>query len=204
MEMFLKLSDLDKYPYYCLIKSGLTNEPIVRNIAEPLKSTDRFSFSSRFRDPCQELVLHTDTAFLKYPYQYVGLQFVKTDPYGGVSKILPIEALLKLPPHLLQQLEEVELPYRQGGCYPILNPIKKTIRYHRDHLATAQINLNFIEVLDKLDHYAVNHPDLIEIHAQPGDLLFLNNSKVLHGRSAYNPNSQRFIYRVRFDAKFLH
>ncbi|MEE9395853.1 MAG: TauD/TfdA family dioxygenase [Methylococcales bacterium] len=152
---------------------------------------------------------HTDSSYLARPHELVVFQFIVADEQGGNSILAPIDDILK---HLTHEhialLKESIFPFGQG-TYPILfgENRDKQIRYYRVQIdkllksGAMSLSDNHMAALDSLDRI-LNQPRLFKnIHLQAGDILLINNKKVLHGRTGFADGSRRMLHRIRLHAE---
>ena len=159
-----------------------------------------------------ELEIHTEQAFSKYRPDFLSLACLRSDP-NAWTYILPINILLA---HL--SVEEiaflkqplwnigVDLSFRlrgeafmEGdirGPIPILSFLQADIFLCFDQDLMVGITEEAQEMISKIVQIYYEHR--ISICLQPGDILILDNRKVVHGRSAFSPKydgTDRFLVR---------
>jgi alpha-ketoglutarate-dependent taurine dioxygenase len=144
--------------------------------------------------------LHSDEAFLAHPCRYVLLHCWCADPDGGGESLLAsrnaIEASADLPTLLALRAHAFAYP---SGEAPVLSP--QLLRYNRAEIegqarrsgrAVALASRSWLDQFDALfDTIALT------ITLAEGDLLLIDNHRVLHGRSAFAPGSPRLLKRIR-------
>ena len=148
---------------------------------------------------------HTDSSYRTNPHDLVAFQCIVSDDKGGESIMIPIEHILKnIDRHTLELLRDSVYPFGDN-LYPIISGATgiEQIRYYQSQIertiatgasplpsqyATAIKTLN--EVLEQSAHS-------IQFALQPGQIVFMHNKKVLHGRTGFSANSDRLLYRVR-------
>lgn len=185
---------------------------------QPEYSNDE-DVSKTFSQTSEEASMHTDTQYSPSPEKYFGLFCLRADVLGqGTSRIIKGSTLLRtlydkhgqdildtlgqpfpflVPPVFANNLEgKVEVTWA-----PIADVDK--IRYRRDTLQRAlqlpgvSITSQQAEALICLENTLKDLPKT-EIHLKAGDALFVNNHRVLHGRTAFT-DPKRSMLRVRMD-----
>ncbi|NEQ99603.1 MAG: hypothetical protein F6K30_23355, partial [Cyanothece sp. SIO2G6] len=144
----------------------------------------------------------------------VAFQCIIPDQSGGESIIIPIEDVLpQLDTDTLKCLQEPVYPFGVNA-YPVLTgdltgtsetgtSEQVGIRYYRaqlDHIEMtgrsplSPASLNALTVLDE----RLGKPEqFTQLHLEAGEIVFMHNQKVLHGRSGFSPDSDRLLYRIR-------
>ncbi len=148
---------------------------------------------------------HTDSSYRTNPHDLVAFQCIVSDDKGGESIMIPIEHILQnIHPETLKLLRDSVYPFGDN-LYPIISGAidNEEIRYYQSQIersitagayhlpskyATAIKTLN--EVLEQSTHS-------IQFALQPGQIMFMHNKKVLHGRTGFSADSDRLLYRVR-------
>lgn len=153
---------------------------------------------------------HTDSSYMMLPHEIVGFHCIEADENGGESIMVPIDDILQnLDKEALTCLREPVYPFGQG-CHAIIcgdedNPL---IRYYQ---AQVQRSLNedyslsqkHQAALTALDELLEQDRILQKFHLKPGQIVFMHNHKVLHGRTALTPESNRVLYRLRMHVTSL-
>ncbi|MCU0570227.1 MAG: TauD/TfdA family dioxygenase [Oculatellaceae cyanobacterium Prado106] len=176
--------------------------------AEPRGDVTRFS---RTRQPLNP---HTDSSYLPLPHELVGFQCIVADDQGGETVMVPVEdVLLHLDADVAALLREPVYSFGALGeeRYAILSGEGDAaqIRYYRaqiDYTLTRQPN-SLSEAhqaaLQKLDvcleQLAPGHQFVV----QPGQIVWMHNHQVLHGRTALSSKSDRLLYRIRLHVSSL-
>jgi len=165
-----------------------------------------------------ELEIHTEQAFSKYRPDFLSLACLRSDPEAW-TYILPIDVLLAhLSPDEIAVLQQplwkigVDLSFQlrgeaflEGdirGPIPILSldprsdPDQNDFFLCFDQDLMTGITEEAQEMITKMVRIYYEHR--IAICLQPGDILILDNRKVVHGRSAFSPKydgTDRFLVR---------
>jgi alpha-ketoglutarate-dependent taurine dioxygenase len=183
----------------------------------PQNKTD-YSFKT-FSETDLEAQLHTDSQYRTRPEDVFLLGCMVSDEFGkGTNTILKSESLI----NAMQEIygsEAVEIlkqpfPFRvptvftgtgdEGQPEVIWAPIIKDderMRFRADTIQAA-LELPYINITDDqafvfqaLRDVVWNH-DLQYRHLYPGQVLLVDNWRVLHGRTAFT-NQQRLLHRIR-------
>ena len=159
-----------------------------------------------------ELEIHTEQAFSKYRPDFLSLACLRSDP-NAWTYILPVDVLLA---HLSEEeiavLQTplwkigVDLSFRlrgeafiEGdirGPIPILSLDQVEFFLCFDQDLMTGITEEAQEMISKIVRIYYKHRTAICL--QPGDILILDNRKVVHGRSAFSPKydgTDRFLVR---------
>ena len=167
--------------------------------------------------------LHTDSQYSFYPEDYFGLLTLKKASCGGgESLLLSLKDIL----HELRSTElgqEVERILREND-YPFMVPTvfkreeedqilemnwgpilrENEIRFRVDTLEKAvtasgdRCTKEQIDAYYYLKNLICNSPSLKRFFLERGDLLFVNNKTMLHGREAFQ-DPERHLLRVRMN-----
>ncbi len=160
---------------------------------------------TRYSRTPDALPLHTDCSNKSVPPNLVAFAMERPDSRsGGESVMLSAEDLLhELPEDLVNQLRQPVFPFVGKKLYSILHGEgdELRIRYYRNQITSAgtQQNVpdNLTEALDQLDRYLNFSQKSVRFHMQAGDVVIMDNQRVLHGRSAMPDNSERLMHRFR-------
>ncbi len=216
---------LSTYPYYLVLrglppdKARETTESLLRTIS----GTQRLSFTrvridrdrarqqdgvTRYSRTHLPLPLHTDSAYSGRPHSLAAFLMVRPDSEGGGrSIVVPAEdvlaaldgetkAALRAPVFAFGSKDRNILWGRPG---------QESMRYYRAQIDTA-LRLRETEMcdqrhlLDMIDRRLAKLEKNSAFALQEGDLLLLNNHKVLHGRTGFDPDSDRLMLRFRAHA----
>lgn len=178
-------------------------------------------YTPTITEHCGDAALHTDSAFKSSPETYVMLFAYKpASDGGGLSQVLSAQRLLKSLSkssdgrRCIRLLRETRFPFQVPTAFtkarqdtvvewvsaPILSGRGK-IRYRHDLIVSA-LDHGVIS-LSAESQWAIAHTarELAELKSgslslRSGDLLVLNNHRVLHGRTAFK-DRDRMLLRVR-------
>ena len=156
------------------------------------------------------LPLHTDSSNKRFPQSLVAFQMVQPDSHGGETLMRPVKDLLHhLSDQTIATLSQPNFPL--GRDYlPILwgSPHDPKLRYYMlQMLANHHLEKSFTErqlnALRELEEQLSERSSLSQFKLGRGDLLLLDNTRVLHGRTALSEQSQRLMFRYRIQATAL-
>ncbi len=154
---------------------------------------------------------HSDSSWLQSPPNLWGLQCVEADQSGGDTLIVPVEDILRrLSKATIQALRQPVFPFADGVFKPVLSGRRgdQRISYY-----DAQLSKGATTQQDSLDGtsqsalhelgQAVSDPEIaLRLKLEAGDLVFMNNHKALHGRTAFIEESGRLLFRLRANVDF--
>ncbi len=148
---------------------------------------------------------HTDSTYMNIPHNLVAFQCIVADKVGGESIMIPIEDILpQIENENLELLKSPVFPFG-NNLYPIITgtPGDEEIRYYREQierileLETFSLADKYRAAIDTLDTVLQQPGCSMQFPLQPGQILFMHNRKVLHGRTGFSLTSDRLLYRVR-------
>ena len=147
---------------------------------------------------------HTDSSYAKDPHNLVVFHMVTPDPDGGETTIVPIEDVLeRLTESAIEQLSRPVYPFGNTRYAVLLFSHEgPRIRYYRQQLDHSARHSNSLDcearnALESLDHVLASLQHRIRFKLNPGEVLIVHNTAALHGRTAFAPDSQRLLLRVR-------
>lgn len=150
--------------------------------------------------------LHTDDTFVARPARYVLMHCWKADAAGGgVSQLAHVRDILpQLAAQSRAKLREAAFPSPFGPA-PVLwddaASATSCIRYnHRDFVSFSErygpaLTADQARLLD--DVLAAARTCAVDVRLAAGDCLVVDNHRMLHGRTAFNPGSGRLLKRLR-------
>ncbi|MEM6301793.1 MAG: TauD/TfdA family dioxygenase [Pseudomonadota bacterium] len=172
------------------------------------ESANKVSKTTNYSRTNQPLTLHTDSSFKAAPQELVAFQMVRDDALGGDTIMLPIERILsRLKEEEVRTLARSIFPFSQKNL-PVLwsNNGVPRIRYYRAQLENADMRTvpdEGKQALGRLDEILSEESIVDRFHLRAGETLFLNNLKVMHGRTGFAGSSDRLMYRARIYAGCL-
>lgn len=156
--------------------------------------------------------MHTDGSFSKEKIGIVVMYCEQSIKGQGSTKIIQFRKVLQ---HL-NRLNSQEVPYlsepttlavnRKGqrACGSILsqNPDGRlAVRYRGDtgdHTAQIDVHPKAQRIVSQLRDFVEDEVNQFIFTLKPGQILLLDNTSVLHGRTAFNPTKPRVLYRCWF------
>ncbi len=154
---------------------------------------------------------HTDSSYMENPHEFVAFQMVRNDSEGGESIMVPVDDIVRgLDDETASLLREPIYPFGKELC-PILsgNPMDERVRFYEHQLNTSQqaqdsaLSDRHLQALDKLEKLLSERGRFHELQLMAGQVMIMNNTKVLHGRTEFSSESDRLLYRVRQHAPCL-
>jgi hypothetical protein len=153
----------------------------------------------------QPLALHTDSSQMNAPHELVAFQFVRVDADGGDTLMAPIENVLEfLNDEVRSALSQPHFPFGEHERHAVLwnQNGGSNIRYYRTQIDNAQKKETRISeaetfAIDSLDSVLNRESIQFRFRVQPGETVFMHNTKVLHGRTGFAAESDRLMYRIR-------
>ncbi len=151
------------------------------------------------------LTPHTDSSYMQKPHELIAFQCIVADSQGGESIVIPSEDIIR-------QLDPEAKDLLRAPVYPLgdsLSPIifgeedDEHIKYYKAQIERAletgncSLSDKHVAVIQSLDDLLQSTQLKFKFDLQPGQILFIHNTKALHGRSELSPESDRLLYRVR-------
>ncbi|EST34901.1 TauD/TfdA family dioxygenase [Streptomyces roseochromogenus] len=164
------------------------------------------------------LALHTDRTPAPHPPRLLGLLCLRQAAQGGETLLASGHAvhnrLLTEHPWALPRLYQ-DFHFGRGTGFDRLRPVFQwhgadlRVHYNRrgieraQHEAGVPLTPDERAVLDAVDQILSDRRTVLRISLQPGDLLWLDNTVVLHGRTEFtdppDPSAHRCLARVWAD-----
>ncbi|SRR5579883_8589 len=163
----------------------------------------KYYVNSHFAQP-----MHTDEGYTTRFPRFAALYCAESALLGGDSIIVRLDSLY---PQLIKQFgEKVKLLFNNDAVTVEtgLGIEKKPILFYLDdgsvgisYSATLHKMLCSEEVFELFDYitkYAHSRYNQLRFKLKPGQTLLFDNSKILHGRTAFTRNGSRLLYRYWF------
>lgn len=165
----------------------------------------KYFVGSSFSQP-----LHTDEGYTHSYPKYISLYCEKQATLGGISTLvdfLQIYPKLKLKfKNTLHELEKEDAVVVNSIIglekKPVLFFDKKTGTPGISYCATLKemyCNEQTFKIFDYITNFIHNPKNQIRFQLNENQLLIINNSRMLHGRTAFDDNEPRTLYRFWFD-----
>ena len=173
------------------------------NASAPRKTGTRYSRTNLPMAP------HTDSSFRNQPHELVAFHCVTHDEIGGDSVLAAIEDVVQhLDPDLIRRLREPVFPFG-ATLRPVLSGAAgdDEIRYYRSQLerplhdGTTDLSPEHLAAIDELDAVLEQSQLFHQLVLRAGEVLFMHNRKVLHGRKGFSGDSKRHFRRLRLRAR---
>ncbi len=147
--------------------------------------------------------LHIDGSYADAPQKLVVFQMIRDDPAGGETSLATAsDVAAGLDAETLKLLGDPVFPF--AACDPILEGTgrDRSIRCYRQQILRGlqdgpPLSDAHAAAMPTLDPALANPRRLYRGHLAPGDVLFLNNRRVLHGRARLAPDRKRLMLRYR-------
>ena len=200
--------------YNILIAMSIYNRPFMVNPPHisktkvqinPGQSSEEGQITRYSRTP-YALPLHTDCSNNILPQNVVVFAMEQPDPQGGGKSILlsANDLANDLPDDLINSLNKPLFPFTQKNYYPIFQGYRGNlkVRYYRRQIdlamkAGATIHPLQKDAIDKLDYRLNTNNRSVQLELNAGEILIMNNHRVLHGRSSMDKDSPRLLHRYR-------
>jgi alpha-ketoglutarate-dependent taurine dioxygenase len=193
------------------------NDNYVWHIKQNIQSNSEIM---TFSEHNHEASLHTDSQYSINPEDFFSLLCLKkANCGGGQSNLLKLTDLVN----------ELKLTDEGNKCLTILNKYKFPFITPSAFNSNHQVNFGYIlknneiryriDVIEKafeklpqsktkeklfalnyLKHTIQNSPNIISFHLNEGDIVFINNKTVLHGRESFE-DPLRHLIRVRLNKR---
>jgi alpha-ketoglutarate-dependent taurine dioxygenase len=141
-----------------------------------------------------EFALHTDESFLEHPAEFVLLHCWQAAPTGGTTRVTDSRAIQAS----VDRVEwiawtQLRLPYPCGERCSV--DTAGDVRFNPAECADSMLSS---QQRDWLARFAETVRRLaIDVPLAAGDVLLLDNRRMLHGRSAFAADSGRLLKRLR-------
>ncbi|MEM0980442.1 MAG: TauD/TfdA family dioxygenase [Cyanobacteria bacterium P01_H01_bin.58] len=157
---------------------------------------------------------HTDSSYMSRPHEVVAFQCIVPDTSGGESILIPIADLIqRLDSETIKHLQEPVYPFGSHH-YPILTGTSGSacIRYYQAQIErtrsvgkkdSSPLPQRCLAALDTLDTVLAQTEQFSPFKLKAGQIAFMHNHKVLHGRRGFVPDSDRLLYRIRLHVDAL-
>ena len=176
------------------------------------KQSARKGKVTRYSRTPDALPLHTDCSNKAVPPNLVAFAMERPDSQGGGESVMlsASDLVRELPADLVNLLCQPVFPFVGEKQYPILQGEGGDwrIRYYRNQINSALgkqclLSDQLREALDKLERYLELSKGAVRFALQPGEVLIMDNQRVLHGRSAMPADSSRLMHRFRLSVPVL-
>ena len=180
----------------------------------PIRSHREVQFGSN----AVEFLIHTETPFREFSPDYIALLCLRSDPnHGAITRLCSLEdAVNDLTPDEIEILRgpfyafvtDNPVIFARGKSLtapmPILSTRDGAVIYEYVHDLVA-VTEDSHAVVEKLKAAVVRH--MAEIELVSGDLIIIDNSHIVHGRSAYSPQydgHDRWLQRMLLTTRLFN
>lgn len=161
---------------------------------------------------CNHLAPHTDGAFETVPPAVMAMQCEIAAVAGGLSCLVDAHDvyryLLQVDPVGLQYLFEPDVFHIERDNQSAERAIfwhdrdgRLKIAFRSDSVAKIRVKPHAQPVFEHVKQYLADPAHQFQWHLQPGQILIFDNTRMLHGRTAFAPNSKRRINGLWFEGQ---
>lgn len=158
------------------------------------------------------LALHTDGAFETVPPAVMAMQCEVAAETGGLSCLVDgyavYQYLHQVDPVGLQSLFEPDVFHIERDNQSAQRAIfwhdrdgRLKIAFRSDTVAKIRVKPHAQAVFERVKQYLADPAHQFRWHLQPGQILIFDNTRMLHGRTAFPPTSKRRINGLWFDGQ---
>lgn len=152
--------------------------------------------------------LHTDGAFARFPEKVMTLQCIVQATEGGLSMLASAKAaldyLLNLDPRLVEPLfraDAMTISRNAASCTrPVLRWLdgRLSMVYRWDDTAITRLHPAAEAGFRALSRFLADPANVLTFSLQPHWILVVDNTAVVHGRTAFPPGVSRIMNRLNF------
>jgi alpha-ketoglutarate-dependent taurine dioxygenase len=156
-------------------------------------------------ESCSALHPHTDSPFLEIPPRVVALGCITPAEIGGETTLIDGQTLIRRfesQPDAIDLLTTLEVAVTRDevcGTFPILSAApggKCELRFRHGEGVAVDVPAGLRSLYDAVVAYVADSHNQRLLRLAPGDLLLLDNTRMLHGRLAFQPTSTRHYVRL--------
>jgi len=213
---FTRLEKIYCFWLICNIIGIPLDQNIKKEILVEVKDNgQKIEEGGRYHNTNQGGSLHTDCPQWETTPNYVGLYCVKQAASGGESKLanaisLHNYILINYPELLPILYDSFHFDKRgefiKGESPSTFSPIfsynnqELHFRYLRDYIDSGHyaqpLTTQQNQALKIIDDYLKNEKFILTLYLEQGQMLFLNNNRVIHGRNSYQDDKEQNIDRL--------
>lgn len=153
--------------------------------------------------------MHTDGTFNSVAPATAILLCLRPAETGGMSQLVSGQAayrhLLEYDPEGLEALfdEDAMTVTRAGksATRPVFSRVDSLLRiaFRYDTIAGTEVKQSAKRAFELLRKFVTNPVNIREFRLEPNQMLILDNTSVLHGRTEFAPKEPRMLYRLNTD-----
>jgi alpha-ketoglutarate-dependent taurine dioxygenase len=204
----------ERHSRHCLLSLTTVFGPVKmhelsdpKGIVEIYPNRKRGKFGDAFT--CRKMEVHTDGAFLPSPPNVVALQCEVQAKTGGSNLLVDGKSLYRfLSKHYVRDLEYLfsdkamsisrhQTQAEQAVFARVSDRIQVTFRY--DDSVNATFAANVSHLIPVIKEFLENSGNQKVISLEQGDILIIDNKRILHGRSDFTFETRRKMNRVWFN-----
>jgi alpha-ketoglutarate-dependent taurine dioxygenase len=186
--------------------------PHMRADTDGIVQINAFSEKQGFLGSSAERHLpHTDGAFSDNPELITALQCITPATQGGVSQLASAQAaytyLATSFPERVHELSRPDALTIRRGTQTSTQPVfLHNNRYLRirfrmpDGAAKITPHPEVYDLFNELSCFLTKPENILELELEKGQVLIVDNTALVHGRTSYAPNEPRNMRRLNFDA----
>lgn len=154
---------------------------------------------------------HSDGAFLPNPPAVIALGCEKAVENQGLTKLVSARAIYRYlsrrsnPKDFSLLFEPDVLTVERDGetaskpIFLVNQQGRVEISYRADDMAQIMIKPAAEKIFAEIQKFVENYENQVIFGLKPGQILLVDNTALLHGRSAFDPTKPRVFYRWWFD-----
>ena len=166
---------------------------------------------TRYSRTNQPIDLHSDCSYMLRPRELVVFQMVRDDHKGGDTLMAAVEDIVAdLDEDMRATLMHPAFPFGAQAPLPVIwnEAGAPNIRFYKAQIDMARaengpLSKPRVAALDALDELLRREELMYRFHIDAGDIVFIHNTKALHGRTGFAGASERLMLRIRSTAPGL-
>jgi len=158
--------------------------------------------------PSRGMLPHTDGTYYPVPPAVICLQCSVAAESGGATTIVDAKdiyvSLQQNCPDELPVLFEPVVGVRRDDKYVESSVLKRfdgkiQIRFRVDETIRLNLRPEAVKPFTFIKEYVEEERNQLQFKLSPRQILIADNSRILHGRTAYDPSEERCMYRLHLD-----
>lgn len=166
-------------------------------------------FGDVFTD--RAMALHTDGAFMDNPPNVVALQCETAPESGGETHLLDGRSLYEhlrntFPDRLAALYDDDAMTIARGSDAATRSIFSRRgrytqVRFRLDDGVDVSFKSTVAPLISRIQDFLRNRSNWLTRSLKPGEILILDNRRVLHGRDAFKGHPVRLVNRIWFDGR---